>query len=197
LNQLTYQSLIKAIKTRKNFLYTIEFYPREGKYHLDGHRSCQVRLTPEQTRKAKGVCPQCNRALTVGVLHRVEDLADRPADFRPPLAVDYKSLIPLPEIIAEIEGVKSATSKTVQKRCQQLISRGESEFHILLDLSEEELTELGGKKLAQAVVKMRQGEVYKEAGYDGVYGKIKIFSRPQLDSSKEKTEKNSPQNRLF
>ena len=179
LDELSYQSIIQAIKTRKGFLYTIEFYPEEGKYHLDGHRSCGLRMTPAESREVRHICPKCGRPLTIGVLHRVEDLADRKEGTRPEGAPDYKSLIPLAEIIAEVEGV-GKNSKSVQSQYQNLIKKGKNEFNILLNLSEAELRHLSFPRLAEAIIKARRSEVIKVAGYDGVYGIIRVFSIPNL-----------------
>ncbi len=174
LDRLSYQSIIQAIKTKKGFQFTIEFFPEEGKYHLDGHRLCGVRMVPAQSRKVREICPKCNRPLTIGVLHRVEDLADRGKGFRHKEAVDYKSIIPLPEIIAEIKGV-GKKSKSVQAEYQKLITKGKNEFNILLNLNESELTKIISPQIVEAIIKIRKGEVIKEAGYDGAYGKIRVF----------------------
>ncbi|MCF7906800.1 endonuclease Q family protein [Patescibacteria group bacterium] len=173
LKKLTYSNLINAIKTKKGLEYTIEFYPEEGKYHLDGHRACDIKMTPQESIKNKNICPQCHRPLTIGVLHRVNELADRPEGFIPSKAIPFKSIIPLPELISEIKGV-GPKSKTVQKEYDSLISKGQSEFNILLHLSFSQLKEITSLELARAIIKAREGKVIKEAGYDGVYGKIKV-----------------------
>jgi len=170
-----YTDLMRAIKTRKNFLYTIEFFPEEGKYHIDGHRACNFQCEPAQTKKLKGICPVCHRPLTVGVLSRVAELADRAKPQRPKGAPDQKSIIPLKEIIAEIEGVMP-TSKRVDAKYHDLIKKGKNEFNILLNLSAEEIKSISEPKLAEAIMKMRQGNVIKNPGYDGVFGQIKVFS---------------------
>lgn len=205
----TYSDIINAVKTRKNFLHTIEFFPEEGKYHLDGHRLCNTRLEPSQTKKEKGICPVCRRPLTVGVLYRVDELADREKPQQPKGAPDFKSIIPLKEILSEIFG-QGVTSKGVVAAYHDLIKKGESEFNILLNSPEEELIKIGEPKLAEAILKMRQGEVIKEPGYDGVYGKIKIFaespSRHQIknpdaqggrDADRQRRRKNEKQTALF
>ena len=197
-NEPSYFDIIEAIKTRKNFLYTIEFFPEEGKYHFDGHRACGVRLEPSQTKKEKGLCPKCHKPLTVGVLYRVEELSDRAQSQKPENAPDYKSLIPLKEIIAETENV-AKTSKKVDYFYQDLIKKGGSEFKILIDLSREEIEKIANPRLAEAIIKMRKGEVYKEAGYDGVYGRIGILTPPSLAKNPKSfsRRKNNQQPSLF
>ena len=184
LKELNYQSIVNAIKTRKGLLYTIEFFPQEGKYYLDGHRNCQVWMNPSQTKKNNGICPKCKKPLTIGVLHRVDDLADRPEGFRPVGAIGYKSLIPLAEIISQIEGV-GKNSKKVQKIYQDMIEKGKNEFNILLNLSKEELAKISWPRLSSAIIEMRKGNVIKESGYDGVYGKIKVLENKKIVKVKQ------------
>jgi uncharacterized protein (TIGR00375 family) len=188
LKELTYSDLIDAIKTRKGLEYTIEFYPEEGKYHLDGHRACGVKMTPQESIKNKNICPQCHRPLTIGVLHRVNELADRPVGFIPPKAIPFKSIIPLAELISEIKGV-GPKSKTVQKEYDVLISKGQNEFNILLHLPQKKLEEISSPELASSILKMRKGDIIKEEGYDGVYGRIRVGG--------VENKKNSLQKKLF
>jgi len=188
LKKLTYSNLTNAIKTKKGLEYTIEFYPEEGKYHLDGHRACDVKMTPQESVKNKNICPKCHRPLTIGVLHRVNELADRPLGFVPPKAIPFKSIIPLPELISEIKGV-GPKSKTVQKEYDSLISKGKNEFNILLHLSQKELEKISSPELALSIIKMRAGDIIKEEGYDGVYGRIRVTGL--------KNKKVSPQKKLF
>jgi len=196
----TYADIMKDIKTRKNFLYTIEFFPEEGKYHIDGHRACDFKCEPTQTKKLKGLCPVCHRPLTVGVFNRVAELADRAKPQQPKGAPDQKSIIPLKEIIAEIEGVMP-TSKRIDAMYHELIKKGKNEFNILLNLSAKEIESIGEPKLAEAIMKMRQGQVTKNPGYDGVFGQIKIFSDSpdsrRLDVPTPKKKINKSQKALF
>lgn len=196
----TYADLMQAIKTRKNFLYTIEFFPEEGKYHIDGHRVCDFKCEPAQTKKLKGICPVCHRPLTVGVLSRVAELADRTKPQQPKGAPDQKSIIPLKEIIAEIEGVMP-TSKRIDAIYHDLIKKGKNEFNILLNLSAEEIKSIADPQLAEAIMKMRQGQVIKNPGYDGVFGQIKIFAdspdSKRLDTPTPKKKINQNQKALF
>jgi len=195
-----YSDIMRAIKTRKNFLYTIEFFPEEGKYHIDGHRACNFQCEPVQTKKLKGICPVCHRPLTVGVLNRVAELADRAKPQQPQGAPDQKSIVPLKEIVAEIEGVMP-TSKRVDAIYHDLIKKGKNEFNILLNLSAAELKSIGDNQLAEAIMKMRQGQVIKNPGYDGVFGQIKIFAdspdSKRLDTPTPKKKINKNQKALF
>ncbi|MBZ9572707.1 DNA helicase UvrD [Patescibacteria group bacterium] len=177
---LSYPAIIEAIKSKnpKKFLYTIEFFPEEGKYHYDGHRNCGISCSPAQTKKYNGICPRCGRPLTVGVLSRVDQLADRPEGFKSENAIPYKSLIPLGEIIGEVLGVGVAT-KEVEKEYKNLTERFSSEFNVLLDVPISDLKSTTLPEIAEAVSRVREGKVSVEPGYDGVYGKIRIFSEEE------------------
>ena len=176
-----YSSLREAIitKDKTKFLYTIEFFPEEGKYHYDGHRLCRVRMSPEERKKVKGICPVCGRSLTVGVLSRVEELADRSKEEVPTNAIPFKSLVPLREIIAESLGCQVKT-KAVEEEYQKLISQFTNEFYILLDASYEDLQRASTEKIADGIIRIREGKVILEPGYDGEYGKVKVFSDKEL-----------------
>ena len=178
--ELSYPAIIEAIKQKdpQKFLYTIEFFPEEGKYHFDGHRNCDISLSPAETKKYNGICPVCGRPLTVGVLSRVEQLADRPEGFKPEAAIPYKSLIPLAEIIAEVLGVGVGT-KEVEKEYKSLIEKFASEFNVLLDVAISDLKSVTLPEIAEAISRVREGKVKVEPGYDGVYGKIRIFSEEE------------------
>ncbi|MFH1714213.1 MAG: endonuclease Q family protein [Candidatus Nealsonbacteria bacterium] len=182
--ELDYFSITKAIKEKdpKKFLFTVEFFPEEGKYHLDGHRSCDVRLSPKETEKYGGICPVCGKPLTIGVLSRVEKLADREEGFRPENTIGFKSLVPLVEIIADALSLGTA-SKEVERRYNELISRFTTEFNILLEVSKEDLSSATLSEIAEGIIKVREGKVSKEAGYDGVYGKISVFSEGEKKTS--------------
>lgn len=182
--ELSYKEIFKAIKNKdkKNFLYTIEFFPEEGKYHLDGHRFCNVRLLPEESEKYNNVCPKCGKALTLGVLNRVIKLADRDFGFIPQNAIPYKSLIPLEEIIAEALGQSTGT-KEVLKEYQNLIDKIGNEFAVLMDASEGELKAVTLPEIVQSIIKMRDGKIYVEPGYDGIFGKIKIFEENKISGN--------------
>jgi uncharacterized protein (TIGR00375 family) len=173
--ELSYNGIVQAIKTKdkKKFLYTIEFFPEEGKYHYDGHRDCNLSLSPLQSKKYNNICPVCGKPLVIGVLNRVEELADRPEGFLPKDAIPFKSLIPLNEAIAESIGT-SVLSKEVLRHYNNLIKEVGSEFKILLEATEKEISEKSLPEIASGVIRMREGKVFIEPGYDGVYGKIKI-----------------------
>jgi len=175
LPELSYSALASAIRSKdpKRFLLTIEFFPQEGKYHYDGHRACGVILSPKETKAHGGRCPVCGRPLTIGVMHRVEALADRPEGFRPPGAIPYRSLVPLEEIIAQALG-QGRDTKGVRDEYLKLVSRFGSEFRVLLDLPEEELSPGTPPKILSTIRKVRAGELQIRPGYDGVYGEIRI-----------------------
>ena len=170
-----YKNIIEIIKTkdRKRFLYTIEFFPEEGKYHFDGHRQCNIRLHPRESITNKDICPVCNKKLTIGVLHRVEELADRPENYIPENSIKYKNLIPLEEIIADALDVSKDT-KIVKDEYLNLINRFGNEFNILINVPENELNRNVDERIIAGIMNMRKCEVDIEPGYDGVYGKIKI-----------------------
>jgi uncharacterized protein (TIGR00375 family) len=176
--ELSYDQIIGAIKNKdkKKFLYTIEFFPEEGKYHFDGHRNCGVLFSPDQTRGNKGICPVCKRKLTVGVMNRVDTLADRPEGYVPENAIPFKNLIPLVEIIAEALG-QGPDTKGVQTTYEQMVQKFKSEFHILLDLELDELSGSIPPKIAEGIKRVREGKVSIVPGHDGVYGKIQIFGQ--------------------
>ena len=177
---LGYSPIITAIKTKdpQNFLYTVEFYPEEGKYHYDGHRNCSIVLSPEESEKYNNVCPVCGKLLTIGVLNRVERLADKERGFKPDNAIPFKSLVPLEEIIADVLGLNPGVKK-VKEEYNNLLKELESEFKILLDASLSELQSVTLPEIAEGIVRVREGRVFMEPGYDGVYGKIKIFSKEE------------------
>jgi uncharacterized protein (TIGR00375 family) len=169
-----YASIIEAIRTRKGFAGTIEFFPEEGKYHYDGHRACEVSLSPSEAIRGNYRCPVCGKKVTVGVMHRVERLADREEGFRPRGLPSFVSIIPLAEIIAETLGV-GVNSKKVSEAYMTLIERIGSEFRILMDAAPEEIEKAGSSKLADAIGRVRSGKVHIAPGYDGKYGRVRIF----------------------
>ena len=173
---LDYHQIAETIrkKDRKKFLFTIEFFPEEGKYHYDGHRQCGVICSPSQTKENAFLCPVCQKKLTIGVMHRVEELSDRRDGFIPKNAIPSIHLIPLEEIIAEALGVRVGT-KGVEAEYERLIERGGSEFRILLDATPDELASFAPPNVLDGIVRMRQGKVSIIPGHDGVYGKINLF----------------------
>ncbi len=168
-------------KDKQKFLFTIEFFPEEGKYHYDGHRSCGICLHPSETRKLRNKCPVCGKPLTVGVLNRVEQLADRPEGFIPENSIPYKNLVPLKEIIAQDLGVSPGT-KSVEAEYLKGIQKFGNELEILLNVPEEELRYVFRPDTVRGIIKAREGKIRVEPGYDGVYGKIIVVekdSRPK------------------
>jgi len=178
--ELSYSGIREAIKNKdpEKFLYTIEFYPQEGKYHYDGHRKCGVSLSPEESRKYNNLCPVCGRPLTVGVLNRVEKLSDREKGFILPGAIPFKKLIPLKEIISESLDVGPNTKK-VEKEYLKLIKEFGSEFQILLNASRKNIERIVVPEIAEGVIRARKGKVYVTPGYDGVFGEVKIFTKKE------------------
>ena len=186
---LSYYAIAQAIKNKdkEKFLYTIEFFPQEGKYHFDGHRQCDIRLSPAEAKRYNNTCPICGKPLTLGVLHRVEELADRKQGFIEKNAIPYKSLVPLKEIIGEALGCSSSTKET-ERHYQALIKEFNNEFNVLLNVDEDALKTKTLPKISQGIIKARKGQVNIEPGYDGVFGKVKIFSNTELKKPiKQKT----------
>ena len=177
---LDYFAMRRALETGEGYGGTVEFFPEEGKYHLDGHRKCGVRLSPEESRAHDGLCPVCEKPLTLGVLYRVEELADRSAKGKPEDTDEFVSLVPLPEVISETEQV-GAASKTVAREYERLLTKLGSELGILIDIPVEEIQSSAPSSLIpEAISRMRAGEVIREPGFDGEYGKIKLFRAQEL-----------------
>lgn len=179
--ELDYFAMRRALQTGEGYGGTVEFFPEEGKYHLDGHRKCDVRLEPAETRRYGGRCPVCGKPLTVGVLARVEELADRPAGVRPEGAADYRSLVPLPEIVSELLDV-GPKSKAVLGEVADLVAKLGPELGILNEVPLDEIGRAGSPLLAEAIDRLRRGQVIREAGYDGEYGVIRLFEPGELES---------------
>jgi DNA helicase II / ATP-dependent DNA helicase PcrA len=180
--ELDYFSMMAALQTGNGLAGTIEFFPEEGKYHLDGHRKCDVRLEPEQTRGVDTICPQCGKPLTVGVLHRVAELADRPLGYRPPNAAGFTNLVQLPEIMGELVGT-GPKSKKVASAVGKLVAALGPELSILRDVPLDDLRRAGGSLLSEGIARLRRGEVIRDSGYDGEYGTIRLFQPDELDGA--------------
>ena len=218
LTELSFENIRQAImapvsakatagETKNKILYTLEFYPEEGKYHYTGHRNCNIKQTPEETRKNGTICPVCGRKLTVGVMHRVDQLANRRDDDlklavknidknlanvhysqsypeRPP----FMMLVPLQEILAEAIG-GLPTSKNVQNEYKKLIGYFDSEFKILLSVDKSDLAKISGVRVADAIDRVRRGKIYVDPGYDGVFGKVKIWHEEKdEDNNRDKEQ---------
>ena len=190
---LSYRGLLDAIRAKdpRRFLFTIEFFPEEGKYHYDGHRACGVVWTPSETRKHGGRCPVCGKPITVGVLHRVESLADRPEGWTPPRTVPAVHLVPLQELIAEALGHGFETSG-VEQEYLRLVQAGGNEIAILLDLPEAELIRFCPPRIVEGIRRMRAGRLTIRPGYDGVYGVVKVFGEETATT----TEAEAPASQL-
>lgn len=186
LNKLTYWEIFDAIKKKdkKRFLYTIEVDPSYGKYHYDGHRTCSISLHPKDAIKLNNTCPKCHRKLTIGVLHRVEELADRPEGFIPKDAIPFKTLLPLYEIISFAWGSGELYSKKVLQEHDKLIEKFGNELNVLLNTPKEELLKVTNEKIADAIIKVREEKVKYQPGSDGQYG-VPVFSEEEFEKLKK------------
>jgi DNA helicase-2/ATP-dependent DNA helicase PcrA len=180
---LDYYAIRNALATGAGYGGTIEFYPEEGKYHMDGHRACGFRCEPAESRRLGNQCPVCGAPLTIGVLSRVLELADRTGGKPPPTAAPFRSLVPLPEVLGELART-GPKSKTVQGSYEQLIARLGPELAILGDAPLDEIGRIATPLLVEAVRRMRAGEVIREGGYDGEYGTIRLFKPDELEGGK-------------
>ncbi len=174
--KVNYNDIMNILKTKdkSRFLYTVEFFPEEGKYHWDGHRNCEARLSPEEAKRINNICPVCGKRLTIGVMHRVDSLADRKEGFTLGSSPSYKRAVPLSEIIGGSLGV-GPDSLTVEKEYFRLIKNLGSEFNILFELPDKVLKEACPPKIAKGIINVRSGNIEITPGYDGEYGKVKIF----------------------
>src|SRR5499427_2274277 len=179
--EMDYFAIRRALETGAGYAGTVEFFPEEGKYHLDGHRKCASRLTPRETLANEGRCPVCGERVTVGVLHRVEMLADRSEEETkpPPTAGRAENLVPLPEVLAEINGT-GAASKAVERSYDRLIATLGPELAILDAVPVENISRASSSLLAEAITRLRAGRVICEAGYGGEYGVIRLFEEREL-----------------
>ncbi|HEX3099700.1 MAG TPA: endonuclease Q family protein [Patescibacteria group bacterium] len=189
---LSYAEIMRVIRERKpsEFLNTIEFFPEEGKYHLDGHADCKFSCMPEETKRLGGLCPVCGKKLLRGVMYRVDELsasnsrgsknAPRKLGFTPPNAIPFKSIVPLEEIIAETFGLGSAASKRVQAKYESMVLHV-NEFELLLETPRAELIKLSSETIAESIMRVREGRLNLAGGYDGVFGKIQIYSAEERE----------------
>ena len=177
LKELSYHELVAAIRAKdpERLKFTIEMYPQYGKYHWTGHRKCGISMPPKEAIAVNNVCPKCGRRMAKGVEQRVEELADREPNYKPPESMGYVHLLPLSEIIAAVLGVESSSSPKVWKIYNALIKRFGNEYNVALHASKEELSKEAGPEIAEAIIKIRGGKVTIQPGYDGKYGEIKFF----------------------
>ncbi|MDD5171435.1 MAG: endonuclease Q family protein [Candidatus ainarchaeum sp.] len=187
LEKVTYKSITDAIKTRKGFVKTYEFYPEEGKYHYDGHRNCKVLLSPAEAKNLNNICPVCRRKLTIGVLHRVSDLADRKLGFKPEKAVPFQYTVPLGTVISKAMK-KAETSQVVAEEYAKLIRYFGNEFAVY-EAPEEQVRLATSKEIADALVRVNTGKVRWVPGYDGVFGELLLDEVAKKDKSVDKKQK--------
>lgn len=181
LAEISYKAFQDILRNRRKdkVIATLEFFPEEGMYHLDGHRQCSFVCEPKETKKINGLCPKCHRPLTIGVFSRVEELADRPAGYRPQGAADFEKLVELDKIIAESLNLKSRTSKKVQAIYEEMLATWGSELEILRRATIEELAKNFGPMIAEGIRRVRMGEVSLNPGFDGQYGRVSIFTKKE------------------
>ncbi len=202
IKKLTYKNLFDTIRTREGFLFTVEFYPEEGKYHWDGHRKCNISMHPKQAMARNNLCPVCHKPLTIGVLHRVEMLADRSEGIKPPNAVPFVKLVPLAELIAMFYNTQ-VSSKKVLSTYFDMVKKFGNEFNILLEVPEHDLKEKLGNELASIIIRNRKQRMRVVPGYDGVYGKIVLdenipdHTKFEGSESDKDDEISTPQKSLF
>ena len=184
--KINYRELIDILKNKdkERFLYTIEFFPEEGKYHWDGHRACKTRLSPKESMAINNICPVCGKRVTVGVMHRLEGLADRPEGFVDAKSPSFKRAVPLAEIIGDALGVNPDTVR-VEKEYFQLIKAFGTEFRILFDLGEEELMKSCPANIVKGIMNVRKGNLEIAPGYDGEYGEVRVLKEGEEKSDKQ------------
>ena len=193
LEQLTYMEVVDAIRKKDphRFKFTIETNPAYGKYHWTGHRNCNVSLPPQEAKKYGNHCPVCGRKLTRGVEQRIEELADRLADYTPENPIGYKRLLPLSEIITAVVGVSYPGTKKVWSIYNPLIQKFGDEYTVLIDASKEEMAKIVDPRIAEAIVRVREEKAHVIPGYDGVYGQLVIFDEKQEDTTHQKPKQKS------
>ena len=193
LDRLTYMEVVDAIRKKdpKRFKYTIETNPAYGKYHWSGHRKCNVSLPPQEAMKYGNHCPVCSRKLTRGVDQRIEELADRPADYTPENPIGYKRLLPLSEIIKAVLDVSYPGAKKVWSIYNPLINKFGDEYTVLIDASKQEMEKIVDSRIAEAIVRVREEKAQVIPGYDGVYGQLVIFNQKQEDTAQHKPKQKS------
>jgi uncharacterized protein (TIGR00375 family) len=193
LDRPTYMGVVDAIRKKdpKRFKFTIETNPAYGKYHWTGHRNCNVSLPPQEAEKYGNRCPVCGRKLTRGVDQRIEELADRPADYTPENPIGYKRLLPLSEIITAVLGVSYQGAQKVWNIYNPLVKRFGDEYTVLIDASKQEMSKIVDSRIAEAVIRVREEKAHVIPGYDGVYGQLVIFDEKQEDTAPQKPKQKS------
>lgn len=198
LQQVSYREITNTIKTKdaSRFKFTIETDPAYGKYHWTGHRNCNVSLSPAEARKHNNFCPVCGRKLTEGVEQRVEELADRPADYKPANSIGFLRLLPLHEIIAAVIGSGSPSTQAVWKIYNPFVSKFGDEYRVLIDAPRDKLAAVSDPRVADAIVKVREGKVTVVPGYDGVYGNLVLPEAEKMQPSTLAKAQETPAVRL-
>lgn len=184
----SYQEIYTIIKTRdtKKILYTIEFWPEEGMYHYDGHRACGISFTPEQSKKHKNLCPVCGKPLVIGVLNRVNEIADRAEGIQPKNAVPFKQAVELDKIIGEALGIKNRQSTKIQELYHSILTSLGPELDILLEMPLEHIKKSAPSEVVEGIRRVREGELFITPGFDGQYGTVRIFSPEEKKSRQQK-----------
>ena len=186
--ELTYNNIIKAIRTGEGLKGTIEVNPNYGKYHIDGHRNCDFYCDYKESRKLNKICPKCNKEMTIGVEYRVEELAKEEKGFKPRNAKEYYELIPLQELIGAVYDTKLMNSKKITTIYNKLISLFNNELNILMNVDEKDLLKAADEKLVNIIIKNRRNELNLKPGYDGVYGKIVLSDKDKVGRNKSLKE---------
>jgi len=191
LDKLTYEEILDAIRQKdsRRFKFTIETDPAYGKYHWTGHRNCQVSFSPQEAIKFENICPVCRRQLTKGVEQRVEELADRPAGFKPENTIGFTHLLPLSEIIQTVLGAANPSTQSVWGVYNRLVERFGDEYSVLIDAPSEEMAKVVDARVAEAIVRVRKGEIRVTPGYDGVYGQLVLFENQQPQKQEKQAVK--------
>jgi len=189
-NKISFKEIYEAIKNKdkSKLVMTGEVFPEAGKYHFSGHRKCNVSFHPKEAIKVNNICPKCGRKLTIGVLQRVEELADRPEGFIPKDYIPFKHLIPLMEIIAEVYKL-NVYSQTVWSEYWSLIKKFKNEINVLLNASKDDLIKVTNERIVEAILKMRNNEIKYASGYDGVYGRLLLFNEDVKQNKEVKESK--------
>jgi uncharacterized protein (TIGR00375 family) len=190
LEKITYHEIVDTIrhKDSKRFKFTIETDPAYGKYHWTGHRNCNVSMPPQEAIKLGNICPVCGRRLTEGVEQRVEELADRPAGYKPQDAIGFMHLLPLSEIIAAVIGMSNPSVQGVWSVYNKLIENFRDEYTVLIDAERADMAKIVEPRIADAVVNVREGKIHIIPGYDGVYGQP-VFSESEKPAEKQEKPK--------
>lgn len=179
--EISFKEIFKSVKEKdkKKFLFTVEFFPEEGKYHFDGHRNCNFSCSPKEALKHNNKCPVCGKSLVLGVEHRIEELADRPEGFVPKDAIPFNHLVPLNEIIAQSMG-KNVNTVGVKRELPRIVEFFGSELNVLLNADIKSIREVAGDRVAEGIERMRKEKVFKKPGFDGVFGEISVLPKQTL-----------------